>query len=122
MGYELILEIDDVPESLNRMLRTHRFKANKIKKSWYYKISKLVGPNRPKSPLKKASISIERHSNRFLDYDNAVASYKMVVDGLVLCGVLDDDNWGVTGPWEFNQIYRPKKDGGLSVLKVVEKD
>lgn len=74
----------------------------------------------PTAPLQKARIVIVRHSFRMLDYDGLVGSMKPVVDALVTAGVLIDDNWGVTGPWIVKQTFRPKKDGPLLEISVIE--
>jgi hypothetical protein len=68
---------------------------------------------KPKDPLTKANITLIRHSYRYLDYDGLVGSFKPVVDALVSCGVLIDDNWGVTGKWNVDQRFRAKKEGPM---------
>jgi len=73
---------------------------------------------KPIKPLEKAKIDIVRYSHRTLDYDGLVGSMKPVVDALVSCGVLKDDSWKVTGQWNVNQRFRPKKDGPLLEIMV----
>jgi hypothetical protein len=111
--YKLELKIDHVPKSLNIALRSNRHKNNKLHKQWDQLIYLKCARNLPPKPLKKAKISITRHFYRTLDYDGLVGSLKPVVDALVTAGVLIDDNWGVTGPWIVDQVFRPKKDGPL---------
>lgn len=74
----------------------------------------------PSKPLTKAKISIVRHSFRSLDYDNLVASMKPISDALVSCGVLIDDNYEVTGPWNVTQEFRPKSDGPMLEIMIEE--
>lgn len=38
-----------------------------------------------------------------MDYDGVVGSMKGVVDALVLCGIMHDDSYNVTGPWVVTQ-------------------
>ncbi len=55
-----------------------------------------------------------------LDFDGLVGSMKPVIDALVTCGVLKDDSWAVTGPWECKQIFRPKSLGPLLEVHIRE--
>ena len=45
---------------------------------------------------------------------------KPVVDGLVHSGIMIDDNYKVTGPWDVTQSFRSKKDGPLLKVGVYE--
>lgn len=74
----------------------------------------------PPQPLVKAHVHLIRHSNRLLDYDNCVSSFKGIVDSLVDAGVMIDDSYKVTGPWLVEQRYRPKKDGPLLEIIITE--
>ena len=118
--YSLKIEIDSLPKSLNKKLRSHFHKNKKENDSWdrmiYFKCLRLL----PVKPLSKAKIKLIRHSHRTLDFDNCVASMKPVVDALVDCGVLSDDSWKVLGKWEVDQVFRPKKNGCLLEIEVIE--
>lgn len=118
MSYKLTLEIPELPQSLNKGLRTYYKQRDKINKYWYEIIYYEVGRNRPQRPLEKALITIQRHSSRFLDYDNCVASMKPIIDGLVHARVLIDDSYKVTGPWNVTQEFRKKKLGPFLLLIV----
>lgn len=59
-----------------------------------------------KPNFEKAKIKIHRYftgKSQFKDYDNLVASMKPIIDGAVLAGVLIDDGYKITGPWEVEQ-------------------
>lgn len=118
--YTLKIEIDSLPKSLNKKLRSHFHKNNKENNSWdrmiYFKVLKF----KPPTPLIKCKIAIIRHSHRMLDYDGLVGSMKPVVDALVDSGIMIDDTWKVTGPWVVNQEFRPKKLGPLLQIFVYE--
>ena len=45
---------------------------------------------------------------------------KPVVDGMVHSGIIVDDNYKVTGPWEVFQTFRPKKQGPLLRVGIYE--
>ena len=116
--YSLYLQIHSLPSSLNKKLRSHRFKNHKENKSWDFIIDLNCSGKKPNAPLPKASISIIRHSYRTLDYDGLVGSMKPVVDALVTCGVLVDDSWNVLGKWNVDQRFRSKSDGPLLEILV----
>lgn len=120
MPYKLDLTLHALPDSLNKGLRTHRFKYNAKNKRWDLLIWGMTQGRRPEKPLQKARISIVRHFWRTLDYDGLVGSMKPVIDALVSAGVLVDDNWNVTGPWIVDQQFRSKKEGPLLVVTVEE--
>lgn len=118
--YKLHFVVHSLPKSLNKSLRTHRFKAHAQNKTWDLLIYGIIRGHLPKEPLKKARIKIVRHFYRTLDYDGLVGSLKPVVDAIVDAGVLVDDSWGVLGAWEVRQEFRQKKDGPLLEIEVIE--
>lgn len=118
--YQLSLTLHCLPKSLNKALRAGRYANNRQNHQFDFLIAGMVRGKLPAKPLEKARIRIVRHFWRNLDYDGLVGSLKPVVDALVSAGVLVDDNWGVTGPWDVTQEFRPKKDGPL--LEVVITD
>jgi len=106
--------------SLNRALRAHQMKFHRQNKLWAMLIDQLTKGKKPKVPLHNACIKITRYAHRTLDFDGLVGSMKSVVDGLVTCGILEDDSWKVTGPWMVTQEFRPKKLGTRLVIEVVQ--
>ena len=118
--YKLDLTLHSLPDSLNKGLRAHRFKYHQKNRKWDLLIAGIVRDRLPPTPLKKAHIRIVRHFWRTLDYDGLVGSMKPVVDALVSAGVIEDDRWNVLGAWDVSQEFRPKKDGPLLEIQVVE--
>lgn len=118
--YTLHLALHSLPDSLNKGLRGHRMKYFSKNKKWDWLIAGMVRDRLPTQPLLKARITIVRHFWRSLDYDGLVGSMKPIVDALVSCGVLSDDNYAVTGPWVVTQEFRPKKDGPLLTVRIEE--
>lgn len=118
--YKLCLKINQLPKSLNKKLRSNRFKNNSENKQWDKLIYLETVKKRPDLPLKKASITLVRHSYRTLDYDGLVGSLKPVVDALVFSRIISDDSWKVLGRWNVDQKFRPKALGNLLEILVEE--
>jgi hypothetical protein len=119
--YKLFLQIDELPKSLNKGLRTNRFKYQRLNKQWDFMVACRVGEKgTPEKPLQKANITLIRHAHRTLDYDGLVGSMKPIVDALVTCGVLSDDSWAVTGRWNVDQKFRSKSEGPLLEILIQE--
>lgn len=83
------LIIDDVPESLNKVLRMHWAKRKRYNDQWYVLIRAQVRPTRKKAPKMKVVISQMRR--RLLDKDNLYGSVKPIVDGMRYAGIIRDD-------------------------------
>lgn len=113
MKYSLHLTFHSLPKSLNKLLRTNRFKSNNQNKAWDWMVFGMVRGKLPAAPLTKAKIRIVRHFYRTLDYDGLVGSMKPVVDALVSAGVIKDDSWTTLGVWDVTQEFRAKSAGPL---------
>lgn len=113
--------LHSIPDSLNKALRGNRMKYFSKNRKWDILIHGMIRFQIPTEPFEKAHIKIVRHSWRFLDYDGLVGSMKPVIDALVSCGVLIDDNYKVTGPWDVTQQFRPKKDGPLLDITIEQR-
>lgn len=120
MSYQLNLTLHSLPKSLNKKLRSNRFKNHSENKRFDFLIAGMARNQLPKEPLKKARLKITRHFYRTLDFDGLVGSMKPVVDALVSAGILIDDSWNVLGPWEVDQVFRPKSQGPLVTIQVLE--
>ncbi len=119
--YKLYLSTDAVPRSLNKKLRSNRWKNSSENKAWDSLIFALASEKKkPSKPLLRAKICLVRHSHRMLDYDGLVGSLKPVVDALVSCEILKDDSWNILGKWDVDQRFRPKKDGQLLEILIQE--
>lgn len=118
--YKIETSFNQLPLSLNRALRTNRYKSNQKNKVWDLLVLGKTRFKLPPEPLKKARIKIVRHFYRTLDYDGLVGSLKPVVDAFVSAGVLKSDSWEVLGVWEVSQEFRPKSQGGLLTVIIEE--
>lgn len=85
--------IDDIPPSNNQFIGRTNYRAyQQAKKAWAQQIFFCCRP-RPKTPLQKARITITYFfaDRRRRDPDNY--SGKMLLDGLVSSGIIQDDNF-----------------------------
>jgi hypothetical protein len=120
MMHKIELTFHSLPKSLNKALRSNRFKNHQSNKNWDMIVFGTCRNQIPKEPLKKARIRIVRHFYRTLDYDGLVGSLKPVVDALVSAGVLESDSWNVLGVWDVTQEFRPKSQGPLLTVSIQE--
>jgi hypothetical protein len=70
---------------------------------------------KPTTPLKKARVTVVRHSSVAPDYDGLVSGAKSVIDGLVECGVLEDDSLAHIGMPSFSWEKCKKGEGRLTI-------
>lgn len=118
--YQLQIEINELPQSLNKKLRKHWTKNHRENNLWDTLIYQKVFRQLPPSPLKKAKLRIVKHFWRTMDFDGFVGSLKPVVDALVTAGVIEDDSWKVLQAWEVDQVFRDKKLGPLLQIEIIE--
>lgn len=97
MSYVLEFSVPTLPKSPNQLLGAHwAVRANHAKR-WERLIWAYVWPRKPAAPLKKAKLTLIRHSIRVMDADNLRSSFKPVVDALVKLGIIADDSMAVIG-------------------------
>ena len=118
--YVLSLVIPWLPSSLNRMIRSHRFKNHHQNVVWDNYILGETQHKRPPQPITRARIRLVRHSYRMLAYDGLVGSMKPVVDAIVSARILKDDSWKTLGQWVVDQKFRHKKAGPLLEIYLEE--
>ena len=88
----MVIVVNRIPPSNNRFIgRNARWEYQEIKKQWAQLIRLAARP--PDKPYNKAVVSIRYffEDRRRRDPDNY--SGKMILDGLVRCGVLADDSF-----------------------------
>lgn len=122
MSRIISFQIDCLPESVNVVQRKfkHPMKRHKYHKQWYDLVYLSSIRQKPKEPWKKIKLSIHvyRHSMHHRDYDGLVGSFKPVVDGLIKTGLIIDDSYKVTGPWEVLQFHDPKDKTGRMIITI----
>lgn len=110
MTYSLSLKLEGLPP-MNTADGMHWRKRKKLKDYWEaYVAMKCVGL-KPSEPLPLAHVTILRSSSgRTPDFENLAQGGKFILDGLVKCGVLKDDNPDVIGQPEYlSSKTKPKK-------------
>ena len=82
--------------SLNEYRNEHFHKLNKLKVSWSNTIH-LLSIYHSLKPVQKCKIEFELFfkDKRKRDLDNYSATIKMILDGLVQAGIIQDDNYSV---------------------------
>lgn len=112
--YVLELKIDTLPS--NQMNSRKSWRGNhKEGLHWDSLIHFHTIGKRPKQPLRRAKLTLVRHSARSLDWDNLAATWKHPVDALVTCGILSDDAWSVIGLPTIDQVKAPMKAGYVTI-------
>lgn len=116
-SYSLYFELKELPPSLNKTYamtwKERKRIFDRIKLLAHYNI---LG-KKPSKPLAQYKVVFTRHTIRPLDVDNLVASFKPVLDSLVLSGVLLDDKWDMTEKVKWIQVKVSKKiDQKISIL------
>jgi Holliday junction resolvase RusA-like endonuclease len=120
-NYKLELELKTIPPSLNQLLskgwRFRHFNFLKIKNE----IKNQCSGQAPTIPLTNFKISINRLTTKQLDIDNFISSLKPVLDGLVMAGVIQDDNWQLLNKLQFGQEKIKGKENQRLQVTIEEK-
>lgn len=117
--YQIIVKLDGLPPTLNRLNSMHPMARARLNKKWRESVMWAIKSNIPITPLKRAKITITRHSSVEGDGDNYTAGYKGIVDSLRYLKIISDDRISNIGnietPWTKE---KPKK--GFIELKIEE--
>jgi len=82
-----------LPKLPNELRWKHWAIVRKHDGEWHWAVYGAVARDlKPVAPLKRALVTLTRHSARQPDPDGNVGSWKPVLDGLVKIGVLEDDS------------------------------
>lgn len=112
-------EIPRLPAMTNSIGRKHWGAKHKERVIWQRLISEQVYLLKINSlGLTKANLSFTRFSSKPPDYDGLVSGFKVILDSLVKCGVLIDDNVTIIGQPSYKWEYRPTKQGGRVRIRI----
>ena len=111
------LNLAGLPKSQNQLLRRHWGFISRERNLWNSTIREALRYSRqiPKQPFKKAKLTLVRYSSSRPDYDGLVSGFKFVIDALVDCGVIEDDNWEAVGMPNFSWEKTPPKEGRITI-------
>lgn len=115
MGYELTFEIPILPKTPNSLLGAHWKARMSHSRKWKKLVGHQIIGNKPREPLKKATLTFIRFSSRSPDFDGLSGSFKSVMDALVFHDVLEDDTPEVVGSPTYKWEKCPPKQGKISV-------
>jgi Holliday junction resolvase RusA-like endonuclease len=91
MSYRLEIELPGLPKNPNGS-HGHWRTAHGIRKTWRNAACLVAKTKAPPLPLSKCRLECTRFSTSSSDYDNLVASFKPLIDGLKDAGIIKDDN------------------------------
>ena len=95
--FELTVMIPGLPKLPNTLRMAHWRTRATHTKEWKMYVHYCTYGRRPEKPLEKAKLTFTRCSTTEPDFDNLAMSFKPVMDGLVECGILVDDNPKIVG-------------------------
>lgn len=114
MKYVLQLELPGLPKGLNGS-HGHFHKAARARKTWRNAAARVAYYRRPEKPLEAVKLTCIRYTASEMDYDNLVASFKPIIDGLRDAGVISNDNKKVIEAQEYRCEKAPRKKGFIVV-------
>lgn len=118
--YQLKIVISGLPKlSMNGPHSHWRVKLSRARQ-WQALVMLAVGKYKPESPLSKALITYTRHSSMRPDFDNMVASFKHLQDGLKMAGVIVDDKYSVVGEPKYLWEKAPRGEGYVTIEVIGE--
>lgn len=110
-----------LPKTINAIGRSHwTVKSNEAKrcKDMVWEQCARIGIVGER--LQKATLEFTRHSFKEPDFDGLVSSFKHIIDGLTVAGVIEDDKPSVIGSPVFKWEWAPKMSGYISIKVFTE--
>lgn len=95
VSYSLEFKLDGLPKMTNPSgaRSTHWRVIKKERDNWKSLVVEAASGKKPPEPLKKARLTLIRHSSVSPDPDGLVSGFKAIIDGLVEAGVLENDRF-----------------------------
>lgn len=117
MPYALNFTIPMLPDSQAAAAKGNWRGRRAVKKRWQQHVRAIVLGDHyvPEKPLQRATVRCERHSSVEPDRDNLASSFKNIIDGLVLVGVIEDDKPSVIGSPDFVWIKAKRGEGHVRI-------
>ena len=108
-------EIDNLPKLPNRLLGAHWRVRSSHARMYATLVWAATCKQRPREPWKTVRLILERHSSMEPDFDGLCGSFKHVIDGLVKCGIIEDDKPRNILGAEYRWIKASPKRGKIRV-------
>jgi hypothetical protein len=107
----IVLIFDETTPSLNALHGHHFTKKHRLRMRWHWLVKAEVRRQQIWIPPKwsRATIRVERHGPRLLDFDNARAGLKPLIDSLVTEEIITDDTPAVIGEPELKQFVSKER-------------
>jgi hypothetical protein len=83
---------------------------------WKEQVMYVVAGKKPPEPLKQAKLTLTRFSTTRPDPDGLTSSFKHIIDGLVLSGILEDDDHDHIGFPTYLWEKVPPKQGKIKII------
>lgn len=113
--YSATVTLQGLPKMVNANFKNNWRALWIERKKWKELTARSFLPFQPSEPLKKAKVTIVRHSSRCADYDGLVSAAKSLLDGLKLARIIEDDNMNVIGRPEFKWEKCAPKNGHVVI-------
>jgi Holliday junction resolvase RusA-like endonuclease len=114
-AYYLEFSIPGLPKTTNAGGRAHWAVKVKEAERWKWAVGVAVLRKQPSAPLRKAQVTLTRHSSVEPEYDGLVSSFKAILDALTLHGVIADDQPSVIGVPKYEWKKAPPNQGRVEV-------
>lgn len=114
MSYRHGFIIHELPKTTNAQSSMHWRAKMKYVRYWHemvWMVRKI-----PPAPLLRAKLTLTRFSSSEPDFDGLVSSFKPVIDGLVVAGVLVNDKMSNIGQSVYQWEKCKRKEGRIHVL------
>ena len=92
----------------------HWARINAERKKWHALVGHAIS-YKPKEPIKQCRVTCIRSTADLVDYDNLVMSFKPVIDGLVIHGIIQDDSMRVIVDRRYCFEKTTRKDAHITV-------
>jgi len=113
--YSVTITLQGLPKMVNANFKNNWRALWVERKKWKELTARSFVTHAPPAPLKKAKVTIVRHSSRCPDYDGLVSAAKALLDGLKLAKIIEDDNMNVIGRPEFKWEKCSPKNGHVVI-------
>lgn len=116
MIFRLEIDIPGLPETVNQILAMSLRARMRQKKEWKNIVWMLTAGKRPTEPLKRAKLTLIRHSTTRPDPDGLTSSFKHIIDGLVIARVLENDRYENISFPNYDWSHAPAGKGHCTVI------